>query len=266
MRQMTAYVDNVSLLADAVDVRELERTLAARDDLRKSSSDGRRLRLTPSPKRVVDIALSTTLLVVFAPLMLLLAALIVLDSRGPVFYRCRRVGWQGREFGMVKFRKMHRDAAGPALTSAHDERFTRVGAFLARTKLDELPQLWNVLTGEMSLVGPRPEDRRFVALDPSGYSEILRVRPGVTGLSQLAFTKESQLFAGADGLDVYTERILPQKIAIDCLYGVRRSMAMDLQILAWTLAAVMLGIDIAVDRQTGRLSVRRRRRRAYPKE
>jgi lipopolysaccharide/colanic/teichoic acid biosynthesis glycosyltransferase len=221
-------------------------------------------RAVPSPKRLVDLSLSVVLIVTLSPLMVFLAMAIVLDSRGPAFYRCRRVGRRGREFTMLKFRKMREDAAGPALTTSRDERLTRLGCFLARTKLDELPQLWNVLRGDMSLVGPRPEDPAFVALDPTGFSQVLRMRPGITGLSQLAFAKESAVLDCADYLHVYTDRLLPQKVRIDQFYAEQRSTGMDLRILAWTAAVVLLRIDVAVDRQTGRLSLRRRPHPSHP--
>src|SRR5215210_218333 len=115
-------------------------------------------------KRTLDVVVSALFLVLLAPLIVLIAIAIKVDSRGPVFYRCRRIGYHGCEFAMLKFRKMVADAAGPALTVASDPRFTSIGRLLARTKLDELPQLWNVLKGQMSLVGPRPEDPAFVAL------------------------------------------------------------------------------------------------------
>jgi lipopolysaccharide/colanic/teichoic acid biosynthesis glycosyltransferase len=209
--------------------------------------------------RLVDLSLAALLLVTLAPLMVVLAVAILLDSPGPVFYRCRRVGFGGGQFAMLKFRKMRRNAVGPALTAAGDERFTRVGAFLARTKLDELPQLWNVIRGQMSLVGPRPEDPSFVALEPDGYDEILQVRPGITGLSQLAFANEGRLLGKAvDRVEFYERRLLPQKIAIDRLYVARRSIGGDLRILLWTAVAVVARAEVAVDRHSGRLSVRRR--------
>jgi lipopolysaccharide/colanic/teichoic acid biosynthesis glycosyltransferase len=209
-------------------------------------------------KRLLDILIAVSLLVALMPVMLVLALAVKLGSRGPVFYRCRRVGLGGREFAMLKFRKMRHDAVGPALTCARDERFTRCGSFLARTKLDELPQLWNVIRGEMSLVGPRPEDPSFIALYPRDYAEILRARPGITGLSQLAFAREGRLLDGPDPLRRYVERLLPQKIALDQLYVARRSTGMDLRILVWTLVTVLFGIEVSVDRGSGRLSVRRR--------
>src|SRR3954471_21826118 len=114
-------------------------------------------------KRAIDIAVSALGLVILSPLFLVIALLVVLDSPGPVFYRADRVGYRGRPLRMLKFRKMHEDATGSALTLADDERLTRVGRWLVRGHLDELPQLWHVLRGEMSLVGPRPESPSFVA-------------------------------------------------------------------------------------------------------
>jgi len=209
-------------------------------------------------KRALDIVVAAFALALLAPVFLCVAIAIKVDSRGSVFYRCRRVGFRGRTFNMLKFRKMHENAAGPALTAADDVRFTSAGRFLAKSKLDELPQLWNVLKGDMSLVGPRPEDPSFVALRPDAYRCILTVRPGVTGLCQLAFAKESEVIAGEDRVAYYVARLLPQKAAMDQLYAAQRSFMMDLRILVWTAAAVLFRRDVAVDRATGRLTARRR--------
>jgi lipopolysaccharide/colanic/teichoic acid biosynthesis glycosyltransferase len=153
---------------------------------------------------------------------------------------------------------MRDGVGGPALTARADPRFTRVGGFLAKTKLDEVPQLWNVLRGEMSLVGPRPEDPSFVAIEPEAYSKILGVRPGITGLSQLAFARETEILDPADGVAHYVRAVLPQKVGLDCLYVSRRSVGMDLGILFWTAVAVLLRQDVAVNRVTARLGFRRR--------
>ena len=215
--------------------------------------------LDGAAKRGLDLVVSSVLMLLLTPLILVLAIAIKLESRGPVFYRCRRIGRDGRELLMLKFRKMHDGARGPALAAARDERFTRMGAFLARTKLDELPQLWNVLRGQMSLVGPRPEDTGFVELHRAAYDAILDVRPGMTGLSQLAFAKESEILNPSDRVTHYVDAILPQKISIDQLYARRRSLGLDLRILGWTFAAVLFRRDVAVHRQTGRLSLRKPR-------
>jgi lipopolysaccharide/colanic/teichoic acid biosynthesis glycosyltransferase len=207
--------------------------------------------------RPLDIAIAAVGLAVLSPLIVLVALAVKLDSRGPVFYRCERVGRGGRSFAMLKFRKMRNGVSnGPPLTAVRDERFTRIGGLLAKTKLDELPQLWNVLRGAMSLVGPRPEDPAFVGLHTEQYALILCVRPGITGLSQLAFAKEAEILAVEDRLTDYVDRILPQKMRLDRLYLERRSLLMDLKILAWTLAAIVLRKDAAVDRKTGRLTLR----------
>lgn len=210
-------------------------------------------------KRAVDIALSLALLLVLIPLILVIATVIKIESRGPVFYRARRVGRFGKPLAVLKFRKMLDGACGSALTITHDDRLTRVGRFLAESKLDEIPQLWNVLRGQMSLVGPRPEDRKFVDLYPAEYEgEILQVRPGITGLTQLAFAREGQLLAAEDRERDYRERLLPRKIDLDRVYVRRRSLLLDLRIMVWTAVTIGLGRDVAVNRASGRLGVRRR--------
>ena len=215
-------------------------------------------RVDASAKRALDVVVSGSLLMLLAPVIGLIAIAIRLDSRGSVFYRCRRVGHRGSELTMLKFRKMSDSASGPALTLSEDDRFTRVGRFLAASKLDEVPQLWNVLRGSMSLVGPRPEDPSFVALHEEAYAAITRVKPGMTGLSQLAFAEESRILNPDDRLAHYVERLLPQKIGMDILYASRRSIGMDLRILAWTAAAVLMRMDVAVHRDSGKLNLRRR--------
>ena len=210
-------------------------------------------------KRGLDVVAASMLLVVLLPLIAVVVVAIRLDSRGPAFFRCWRVGYGGREFGMLKFRKMVNDAGGGALTAPEDDRFTRLGRMLAKTKLDEIPQLWNVLRGEMSLVGPRPEDSGFVELCADDYRHILRLRPGITGLSQLAFARESEILDPNDRHAHYVEKLLPAKARIDCLYVSRRSLGMDLKILFWTVAAVFLRFEVAVHRQSGQLSRRRPR-------
>jgi lipopolysaccharide/colanic/teichoic acid biosynthesis glycosyltransferase len=213
-------------------------------------------RLDRALKRAIDIALAALVLVLASPVIAGLALAIRLDSPGPAFYRCRRVGLHGGVLYMLKFRKMHDGASGPALSSPDDARFTGLGSFLARTKLDELPQLWNVLKGEMSLVGPRPEDPAFVEMNLGDYSTILEVRPGITGLSQLAFASETDILDADDRFGHYIDRILPQKIGMDRLYASRRSVGMDLKILWWTLRAVVGRREVAVHRLTGRLTSR----------
>jgi lipopolysaccharide/colanic/teichoic acid biosynthesis glycosyltransferase len=213
---------------------------------------------TRALKRALDVVFAGTALVVAAPLIVLIAVLIALESPGPVLYRAERIGYRGRPLRMAKFRKMRVGARGAALTAAGDPRFTRVGSLLARTRLDELPQLWHVVRGEMSLVGPRPEHFGFVVRHARDYGRILSVRPGLTGLSQLAFAREREVLDAADPLDHYVTHLLPQKIGLDRLYAATVTVRGDLAVLVGTVAALVLGQSIAVDRRTGRLTRRHR--------
>jgi lipopolysaccharide/colanic/teichoic acid biosynthesis glycosyltransferase len=209
-------------------------------------------------KRTIDVVLAAFALVVLSPLFALIALAVVLDSRGPVFYRADRVGYRGRPLRMLKFRKMRTGARGLALTVSGDERLTRLGPWLVRTKLDELPQLWHVLRGEMSLVGPRPESPDFVARYRAEYEVILRVRPGLTGYSQLAFAREGSILDPADPQGHYLDRLLPQKVGLDLLYAQRMSIRRDLRVLVATFVTLVLRQPVAVHRGTAELTIRRR--------
>jgi lipopolysaccharide/colanic/teichoic acid biosynthesis glycosyltransferase len=208
-------------------------------------------------KRTVDIIVALALLLMMLPLMLCIIVLLQIEAPGSPFYRARRVGYGGAPLMVLKFRKMAVDAGGSPLTVADDPRLSRLGAFMVRTRIDELPQLWNVLRGQMSLVGPRPEDPRFVALQHESYASVLRVLPGITGWSQLAFAHERRILNEADPLTDYVERILPAKVHLDLLYAENAQLHHDLAVLVWTVVALVFGIDIAVDRRTGRLRRRR---------
>jgi lipopolysaccharide/colanic/teichoic acid biosynthesis glycosyltransferase len=188
------------------------------------------------------------------------ALLVRLDSPGPAFFRCDRVGYRGRRLAVLKFRKMVCDATGGPLTTAEDARFTRLGSWLTKYKLDELPQLWQVLTGEMSLVGPRPEDVSFVERYADDYhSHILTVRPGIFGLSQLAFARENRILDPDDPIGHYVARILPQKVALDRMYAATHNPWLDLRILFWSCVAVILRRPVAVNRQSAVMTLRRRK-------
>ncbi len=209
-------------------------------------------------KRGLDVSVAALLLLATLPLLLLIALAIKLDSRGPVIFRVRRVGYRGEPLWMLKFRKMHAEASGGPLTVPGDPRLTRVGSLLTRTRLDELPQLWDVLRGRMSIVGPRPEDPGFVALHVLDYARILSVRPGMTGISQLAFAEESRILDRNDPVSDYVARILPAKIQLDKLYAERHRIALDISILWWTMIAVLLRRPVAVNRSTCRMNIRKR--------
>jgi lipopolysaccharide/colanic/teichoic acid biosynthesis glycosyltransferase len=191
-------------------------------------------KLTPM-QRAFDVTLTLLLMPVIVAIGAAIALAIYIDSPGPVMFRSWRVGKNGVPFTMLKFRKMRADAGHKPLTTADDERFTPIGRFLAATRLDELPQVWNVLRGEMRLVGPRPEVEYFVAQFPEEYGEILSVTPGITGVAQLKFVDEKALLVGADPAHAYREHVLPEKIEIDLRYVRGRSLGGDLMILARTV-------------------------------
>lgn len=191
-------------------------------------------------KRLFDFVVALVGLIVLAPLFVLIAVVIKLDSPGPVFFRGPRVGRHGRPFGLYKFRSMVANAAqrGPGITASGDPRVTRVGRILRRTKLDELPQLINVVRGEMSLVGPRPEDPRYVALYTPEQREILRVRPGITSMASIQYRHEEVVLSQGDWHEVYINKVMPEKLAIDLAYLEKQSFWRDIGVLFSTLLAV----------------------------
>lgn len=193
-------------------------------------------------KRLFDIAASALGLLLLAPLLLLAALWIRLDSPGPALFRQIRVGRFGVPFTIHKFRTM-RVEPGAALTVGADPRITRSGHVLRQTKLDELPQLWDVLRGAMSLVGPRPELPRYVALYPAEMRErVLAVRPGITDPASLAFSHEAELLAAsADPEREYREVILPAKLKLSADYAASASLATDLRLIWATLGRVLRG-------------------------
>ena len=185
--------------------------------------------------RLFDIIVSALLLIVLAPLMLLIALLIKLDSKGPVLFRQTRVGRNGSLFEMLKFRKMFSNllSQGPAITSRYDSRLTIVGRWLERTKLDELPQLFNVLAGDMSIVGPRPELEQFTAFYPKKWKVVLTVKPGLIGINQILNRNESEMYPPVcyDKEDFYARKILPAKLDLDIKYIQRASLPYNLYLL-----------------------------------
>jgi lipopolysaccharide/colanic/teichoic acid biosynthesis glycosyltransferase len=194
-------------------------------------------------KRLVDVVASATGLLLLSPFLLLTALLIRLTSPGPALFRQQRIGRRFQPFLIYKFRTMVQDAPakGPALTVGADPRITRIGRFLRKAKLDELPQLLNVFKGEMSLVGPRPEVPRYVELYHDDYAEILAVRPGITDIASLQFRNESELLAAAeDPEQEYCQRILPIKIRLAKEYLRRSSLLFDIQLIARTVWALIL--------------------------
>jgi lipopolysaccharide/colanic/teichoic acid biosynthesis glycosyltransferase len=196
----------------------------------------------PLGRRVFDLAALALLAPLLALPLLVVTLAVLLDSPGSVFFRARRMGFRGKSFEMLKFRTMRVESAGHSVAGANDSRITPVGGFLRATRLDELPQLWNVLRGEMSLVGPRPELEEFVVLHAREYDEILTVPPGITGPTQLRYAglEPHLLSLHADPERFYRERLLPDKVKLDLEYARSRSFASDLAVLGRTLILPLL--------------------------
>ncbi len=191
-------------------------------------------------KRLFDIVCAALGLLMLAPLLLVLAVWIKLDSPGPVLFRQQRVGRHGTPFLIHKFRTMRVKNEGPQITVGADPRVTRAGLLLRRSKFDELPQLWDVLRGAMSLVGPRPEVPRYVALYPAELRElVLSVRPGITDPASLRFRNESELLAQAtDPEREYVEVVMPAKLRAAADYVREATLASDLRLMWRTLATI----------------------------
>ena len=185
--------------------------------------------------------MSAVALVLLSPLMAMIAVAVKLNSPGPVFYRAPRTGKGGSVFTLYKFRTMRADAArsGPAITRQGDPRVTPIGRFLRRTKLDELPQLVNALIGNMSLVGPRPEDPGYVELYSPEQRRVLEVKPGITSPASVLHRDEEGMLTGPDWEQTYRKKILPEKLRIELDYLSRRTLYGDIRILAQTAVALL---------------------------
>jgi len=197
----------------------------------------------PMAKRLFDLLLSLAGLLLLSPLMLAVAAWIKLDSPGPVFFRQERVGRFGVPFRIHKFRTMMHGGAGALLTVGADARITRAGAFLRRSKLDELPQLIDVLCGRMSLVGPRPEVPRYVAMYPQPLRDkVLSVRPGITDVASIEYRDENDLLArAADPEREYVDVVMPAKLALAAHYVDHASLRFDMQLILKTMRLIWWG-------------------------
>lgn len=189
-------------------------------------------------KRAFDVVFALLVLVVLFPLFLLIGLSVALTSPGGAFFRQQRMGRNGEPFRLLKFRTMRpgSEATGQLTIGGRDPRVTRVGYLLRKTKLDELPQFWNVLVGDMSVVGPRPEVPRYVEMYSPDQREVLSVRPGITGLASLTYMDENELLAAAgDPEQAYVEKILPAKLDLELRYVKERNMWMDLRIILTTV-------------------------------
>jgi lipopolysaccharide/colanic/teichoic acid biosynthesis glycosyltransferase len=186
-------------------------------------------------------AVATILLILATPLLVVIAVATVIESGWPFLFLQTRVGRGGRAFRLVKIRSMRQSTKGQSITASGDPRVTRVGKIVRKFKLDELPQLWNVLRGEMSLVGPRPEIPEFVDLDLPIWKSVLEVRPGITDPVSIAYRDEEKLLAAAeDPIRYYRETVLPDKLRRNLAYLRKRSLWSDLRVLAETVRCAAL--------------------------
>ena len=192
-------------------------------------------------QRIFDVVISALGLLSLLPLLLGIAVLIRLTSSGPILHRGTRVGKDGKIFCIYKFRTMAVNAAqlGPGITAAGDAHVTPVGRWLRRPKLDELPQLVNVLKGDMSLVGPRPEDPRYVALYTPEQRRVLSVRPGITSAASVRYRREEAILQGPNWEEVYRTVVMPNKLRLDLEYLEYRTFLSDMKIL-WATCRVLL--------------------------
>jgi lipopolysaccharide/colanic/teichoic acid biosynthesis glycosyltransferase len=193
-------------------------------------------------KRSIDMLVSIFGLCLSAPIIGLAGLAIMLDSPGPILFRSRRVGKEGREFNLLKLRTMTvvHDKGNLLVTSATDTRILRVGKFLRKTKIDELPQFWNVLRGDMSLIGPRPEAPKYAARYPKEFEEILKVRPGLSDRATLQFVDEESILASeSNPEEFYIKMLLPKKIVLYLEYVRNPSLVEDCKILVETAVIVV---------------------------
>ena len=192
-------------------------------------------------KRIFDIISSLFGLILLSPFMLIIAVLIKLDSKGPIFFKQVRVTKNGREFKIFKYRTMRVGSDKfSQITVGKDSRITKVGDFLRKYKLDEIPQLINVLIGDMSLVGPRPEVPKYVALYTKEQREILKVRAGITDYASIEFSNENDILANeADPEKAYIEKIMPRKIELNKKYLSEISVMTDIKIILLTIKKIL---------------------------
>ena len=193
-------------------------------------------------KRFLDFSCSLLALIVLAPLWLLIALAIVLESRGGVLYRQSRVGRDDRDFTLYKFRTMRTgsDKKGLLTVGDRDSRVTKVGYFLRKYKLDEFPQLINIIKGDMSIVGPRPEVRKYVDLYTPEQRQVLTVRPGLTDYASIRYVHESEILARSDNPEqTYIDEVMPAKLALNLEYIQHQSLKEDFKLIFQTFAAIM---------------------------
>ena len=193
--------------------------------------------------RIFDVLASILGLIVLSPLFLILAIFIKLDSKGPVYYKQQRVGKNNEDFLLYKFRTMGigADQKGPLITVGNDDnRITKIGGFLRKYKIDELPQLINVLVGDMGLVGPRPEVRRYVDLYSENQMQVLQVKPGITDVASIEFSDENELLKQqTNPEEFYINEVMPRKLELNLQYLKKRSLYSDMKVILDTILKIL---------------------------
>jgi lipopolysaccharide/colanic/teichoic acid biosynthesis glycosyltransferase len=192
-------------------------------------------------KRIFDIVCSLIGIVILSPFFILISILIIIDSRGGIFYQQIRVGENNHDFSLLKFRTMQTDAdkRGLLTVGSRDSRVTRIGYYLRKYKLDELPQLFNVFFGSMSLVGPRPEVRKYVSLYNDEQKKVLNVKPGITDYASIEYSNENEILAKAENPEqTYIIEIMPHKLSLNLKYINEKSFRTDLTIIFKTIAKI----------------------------
>jgi lipopolysaccharide/colanic/teichoic acid biosynthesis glycosyltransferase len=189
-------------------------------------------------KRIFDFIASLIGLILLSPFLVIIGVLVKISDKGPVFYRSKRVGQNFKPFYLLKFRTMvvNAEELGPSVTKGGDQRITKIGKFLRKYKLDELPQLWNVVKGELSLVGPRPEVEKYISFYKDDYKEILKIRPGITDYAAIKFRNEEEILSQFEDVErAYIEQVLPEKIKLYKIYLKKVGFLTDLEIIFKTL-------------------------------
>lgn len=192
-------------------------------------------------KRAFDIIFSISGILILSPFLVIISIIILLTSKGGAFYRQIRIGKNGKEFKLVKFRTMRKEAdkSGSLTVGMRDNRITGVGYYLRKYKLDELPQLFNVLAGNMSFVGPRPEVPKYVALYNDEQKKVLKVKPGITDYASIVYSEENELLASAENPEeLYIKRVMPAKLKLNMRYINEMSLATDVKVILKTIGKI----------------------------
>jgi lipopolysaccharide/colanic/teichoic acid biosynthesis glycosyltransferase len=206
-------------------------------------------RMKRGGRAVFSQAAALLLLIAISPLLAVIALAVWLEDGRPILFSQTRIGWRGEPFQLLKVRSMRRDRQGTAITAGDDPRITRVGRWLRRLKLDELPQLWNVFRGDMNFIGPRPEVPRFVDLENPAWQEVLRIRPGITDLASLAYRDEESLLASSEDVEArYRGSVLPKKLALNLHYLRSRTTWQDIKLLALTIRYSLVPVGFEAER------------------